>query len=249
MLAMPYPAFGGVRRPRASAEVISQLRDLMASGRLKPGDRLPPEQELARALSVGRSTVREAIRSLESLELAEARPGAGTFLTAPRATSQHDPLLAILFGDREMQAKLFEVRKVLEPGLAALAARRATGVQCEEMRTALAEQEVRLRHGGCSDPEDGPFHLLVCESTENDILIRILESLIHICRREQEKSHLPAGTSACLLHEEWAVLHAIEARNAFAALHRMQAHLGSLERTIFPAIHSLARQRAAVPSA
>jgi GntR family transcriptional regulator, transcriptional repressor for pyruvate dehydrogenase complex len=84
--------FHAIRKTRLSGKIIGQVRDLIAFGQLKPGDRLPPERELARSLGVGHTTVREAIRSMESLGLLIVRPGAGTFVAEP--TSQdHDPVI------------------------------------------------------------------------------------------------------------------------------------------------------------
>jgi hypothetical protein len=80
--------FHAIRKTTLSRKIIGQIRDLIAAGQLKPGDRLPPERELARSLGVGHTTVREAIRSMESLELLVVRPGKGTFIAGP--TSQ-DP--------------------------------------------------------------------------------------------------------------------------------------------------------------
>ena len=75
--------FHAIRKTRLSREIIGQVRDLMASGRFKPGDRLPPERELARSLGVGHTTVSEAIRSMESLGLVVVRPGEGAFIAEP----------------------------------------------------------------------------------------------------------------------------------------------------------------------
>src|SRR5574342_330648 len=75
--------FRAVRKTRVSEGIVEQVRDLITSGRLKPGDRLPAERELALTLSVSRSAVREAIRAMESLGIVEARAGEGTFVAVP----------------------------------------------------------------------------------------------------------------------------------------------------------------------
>src|SRR3990172_1199170 len=81
--AVSRKAFRAVRKTRVSQDIIEQVRDLVTSGRLKPGDRLPSERELSQALSVSRSSVREAVRAMESLGLIEARAGEGTFVASP----------------------------------------------------------------------------------------------------------------------------------------------------------------------
>ncbi|MBI4737488.1 MAG: FadR family transcriptional regulator, partial [candidate division NC10 bacterium] len=134
-------AFQAVQKIRVSEEIIDQVRDLIVSGRLQPGDRLPAERELARTFRVGRAAVREAIRAMESLGVVEARPGEGTFVATLAGSPARDPIIATLFQTWSTQRKLFEVRRVLEPGLAALAARRATAEQVEKLRGVLGEQE------------------------------------------------------------------------------------------------------------
>ena len=93
MQVVPGPAFQPVRKTRMSGHIILQVQDLLASGRLKPGDRLPAERELAQVLGVGRTTVREAIRSLEYLGLVLVRPGRGTILveSGPSSAPPFDP--------------------------------------------------------------------------------------------------------------------------------------------------------------
>jgi GntR family transcriptional repressor for pyruvate dehydrogenase complex len=89
-----HPANGGfhvIRKTRLSWEIIGQVQGLLASGRLKPGDRLPPRRELARSLGVAHTTVNEAIRSMESMGLVVVRPGEGTFLAQPTIMQDHDP--------------------------------------------------------------------------------------------------------------------------------------------------------------
>jgi len=74
--------FRPVRRIKVMGEIVNQIRDLMAAGRLRPGERLPPEREFAQTLGIGRWSLREAIRCMRSLGLVEVRAGAGTFLTS-----------------------------------------------------------------------------------------------------------------------------------------------------------------------
>jgi len=135
--------FRTVLKTRVSEGIIEQVRDLITSGRLKPGDRLPAERELAHTLSVSRSAVREGIRALESLGIVEARAGQGTFVAPP----QRDAITNSLFRARDTQRKLFEVRRVLEPGLAGLAARRARPEQLEKMRAILDDQKGNQGNG------------------------------------------------------------------------------------------------------
>lgn len=225
-------SFHAVRKTRVSKEIIDQVRDLISSGRLKPGDRLPSERELALTFRVGRSTVREAIRSMESLGLIEVRAGEGTFLAGPSARNTQDPLTANLFKAWSTHFKLFEVRAVLEPSLAALAARRATPEQIKVMRGILADQERDILRGETGKKEDSEFHHLIAEATGNEILHRIADSLMTLLGETRETSLQHSGRPSRSLKQHWAILEAIEGRNPGAAERRMQEHIRSIERLI-----------------
>ncbi len=228
-----HKAFHAIRKTRVSKEIVDQVRDLISSGRLGPGDRLPSERELAQTFRVGRSTVREAIRSMESLGLIEVRPGEGTFLAGPSVKYGHDPLTANLFKAWSTQLKLFEIRAVLEPGLAGLAARRATSEQVSRMKETLKEQETKLRRGEGYVKEDTAFHLLIVEATGNEILFRIVDNLMGLLEETRHTSLQGGGRPGRSLKQHWAVLQALEDRNPGMAERRMREHIRSIERLVF----------------
>lgn len=227
-----------VRKTRVSEEIIEQVRDLITSGRLKPGDRLPAERELAQTLSVGRSAVREAIRAMETVGILEARPGEGTFVVSHAGSRGHDPITASLFQAWSTQRKLFEVRRLLEPGLAALAARRATADQIEKLRAALKEQEAEVQHGGTGVKQDATFHFLIAEAAGNEILLRIVDNLMDLLQKTREESLQLGGRPLMSLKQHSAVLEAIEARRSALAERRMRDHIRDIEKRVFAAQES-----------
>jgi GntR family transcriptional regulator, transcriptional repressor for pyruvate dehydrogenase complex len=131
-----------VHKRRASHDVVRQVQDLLISGRLRPGDRLPSERDLADTLQVGRSTIREAYRALEALGVIRVQPGAAAYVaelaTHAIPTGMAEPSQ---FRTWEQQRQLFEVRLVLDPPIAALAARRATGDHLTRLRALVRPQE------------------------------------------------------------------------------------------------------------
>jgi len=225
--------FRVVRKTRVSEEIIAQVRDLITSGRLKVGDRLPAERELANTLQVGRSTVREAIRALESLGILEARPGEGTFLVSNPSDVRPDPITANAFKSWENQRKLFEVRMVIEPDLAALAARRASFEQIAKMREILREQEAAVKRGETGIKPDTTFHFLLAEAAGNEILLRIMDSLMDLLRKTREASLQTSGRSLRSMKQHKAVLRAIETRDPVAAEKRMREHIAEMEEIVF----------------
>jgi GntR family transcriptional repressor for pyruvate dehydrogenase complex len=241
---VPGKPFRTVRKTRASEEIIEQIRDLIASGRLKVGDRLPAERELASLLTVGRSTVREAIRALESLGIVQVRAGEGTFLIANPADQPGDPLTSRVFSSLHNQHLLFEVRTVIEPDLAALAARRASFDQIVKMREILQEQEALIQRGDSGIVADTQFHYLLAEAAGNEILFNIMNGLMDLLRETRQASLQTSGRPARSVKQHRAVLRAIEMRDPKGAEQRMREHLEEMQRVVLEA----AKAQAATPA-
>ncbi len=231
--AVSRKAFRAVRKTRVSQDIIEQVRDLVTSGRLKPGDRLPSERELSQALSVSRSSVREAVRAMESMGLIEARAGEGTFMASPSGSRGSDPLIASLHQDWSTQHKLFEVRRVIEPDLAALAARRATAEQIERLRAILNDQEAEIARGGTGVKQDNLFHFLMAEATGNEALVRIVDSLMDLLLKTREESLQHDERRDQSLKQHRTILAAIEARDPRAAERLMREHIRDVEELVF----------------
>src|SRR6266566_737104 len=150
--------FEMVRKVRRYEQVAEQIRRLISDGALKPGDLLPPERDLAVRLGVGRSSVRDAVRTLEVMGILEPRQGHGTVVRDLSTESLVVPLASVLTRKREMVVELLDVRRILEPALAARAARNATAEEIAEMGRILERHEAKLRRGEQAMDEDGEFH-------------------------------------------------------------------------------------------
>src|SRR3989449_10486876 len=129
--------FETVRKVRRYEQVADQIRRLISDGTLKPGDLLPPERELAVKLGVGRSSVRDAVRTLEVMGILEPRQGRGTGVRDLSTDSLVVPLASVLTRKREMVAELLDVRRVLEPALAGPPARNASDDEIAELEEIL----------------------------------------------------------------------------------------------------------------
>src|SRR5438445_791686 len=125
--------FETVRKVRRYEQVADQIRRLISEGTLQTGDLLPPERELAVRLGVGRSSVRDAVRTLEVMGILEPRQGHGTVVRDPSADSLVVPLASVLTRKREMVVELLDVRRIIEPALGARAARNATDDEIAEL--------------------------------------------------------------------------------------------------------------------
>jgi GntR family transcriptional repressor for pyruvate dehydrogenase complex len=177
--------------------------------------------------------VREAIRGLESLGILQTPAGEGTFLTA-QPTTNTDILTARLFESWDSQRKLFEVRQVIEPDLAALAARRATAEHIAAMRKALDEQDQLIREGGTGIQADNTFHYLLAQAADNEVLLKIMDNLMGLLKETRETS-LQGDRPPQSLKQHRAILSAIESRDAEAAQRRMERHIRSMEERVFAA--------------
>src|SRR2546427_11748123 len=131
---------GPIKSTRIYEEIVRQVKQLIAEGRLKSGDQLPPERDLAEKFVVSRTSVREALRALESLGFVEIRPGEGTFVREMSVDSLVGPLALVMTAQREAIGELFEARRVLEPSIASLAASRATPEEVQIGRASCRER-------------------------------------------------------------------------------------------------------------
>src|ERR1700737_1487679 len=147
-----------IRRQTITTQVINYILDLIRKGQVKPGERLPTEKQLTGELSVSRTCVREAIKSLESLRLISVRPkiGAVVLELSPGALINTEYLSTSAF--MQQADSLIEFRKVLETGLVALAAEKSTEADWAAMREILAEQEAALKLDRSTPRADLLFH-------------------------------------------------------------------------------------------
>ena len=137
------PVFEAIRRDKVYEAVARQLETLILE-KLKPGDKLPPERELAEMFAVSRSSIRDAIRSLELSGLVEPRQGVGTVVCEVTADSLLNPLVNALKRRQELVSELLEVRKMIEPPLAARAATHASEDEIKEMEDILRRQAEKI---------------------------------------------------------------------------------------------------------
>src|SRR5678816_3520719 len=138
------------RRGTTSEEVVAQLREMIHTGELRPGDRLPPERDLAKLLGVSRPTLRAGISSLAAVGVLQPRRGAGTFVVEAEGSPALDssPLRLMAALQRFTPAEMFEARRSLEMAIAGLAAERATGDQMASM-----SEEVTGMFASLDEPE------------------------------------------------------------------------------------------------
>lgn len=215
------------RGTTTSEEVISRLREMIHRGELRPGDRLPPERDLAKLLGVSRPTLRAGIRSLAAVGVLHSRQGAGTFVVKadgpPSLDSSPLRLMASLHGFTN--AEMFEARKSLEMSVAGLAAERATSDQMATM-----SEEVAGMFASLDDPEqflihDVRFHQTVAAASGNRILTSLMNMVATILFETRIKTVKRAKDLKDSAEMHRQVYRAIRERKPEAAQEAMREHL------------------------
>jgi len=136
--------FRPIRPRKIYEEIVEQIKDLMAEGDLKPGDKLLSERELAERLQVSRASVREALRALEMMGFVEIRTGEGTFVREACSDAIIQPLAMFISIERGNFFEIYEVRKIFETAAARLAAERATSDELQKIAEALRQMEENM---------------------------------------------------------------------------------------------------------
>ncbi len=210
-----------------SEGVVAQLREMIHRGELRPGDRLPPERDLAKLLGVSRPTLRAGIRSLAAVGVLQSRQGAGTFVVKsdgpPSLDSSPLRLMASLHGFTS--AEMFEARMSLEMAVAGLAAERATGDQMATMA-----EEVAGMYASLDDPEqflvhDVRFHQTIAASSGNRILTALMNMVATILFETRIKTVKRATDLKESAEMHRSIYRAIREHNPEAAREAMHDHL------------------------
>jgi GntR family transcriptional repressor for pyruvate dehydrogenase complex len=219
------------RRPRSiGVELAAHFERLIATGALRPGQRLPPERELAASLSVSRSSLRDAMHELESKHLVERRTGRGTIVT--EQTESVTELYAGLSADADVNLDdATELRLIVEPRIAAAAALRAAPsnhVQLEDVlaRSMLdpdAEQSLAL---------DVEFHLLLAHAARNPLLVAVYSMTSRWTESVRRHSHTTPDGRQRSLGGHQAIYQAVRARDPDAAAAAMNEHLSVIREVI-----------------
>lgn len=219
-----------VRTSRLYEQIVQQIEASIVKGDLKPGDQLPAERDLAQRFGVSRTAVREAVKALREKGLVEAYSGRGTFITDGTTQAVRQSLdLMVKIGQPEGSTHLAEVRAILEPEIAALAAVRIQDAELTTMRDAVAAMD----RAGTKDPDlyieaDLDFHLALAEGAANPLILSLLDSIVALLREQRMRIfRVPGGPERGQIHHK-RILDAVERRDSEKAREAMRAHLAQV---------------------
>jgi GntR family transcriptional repressor for pyruvate dehydrogenase complex len=220
-----------IRRNKVYEEVAKQIERLILK-KLNPGDKLPSERELAEMLKVSRSSIRDAIRSLELMGLVEPRQGAGTIVLETSVDGLANPFANALKRRQELVGEFLDFRKMLEPPLAARAAMHASAEEISEMEEILQRQAEKQSQGEPAVAEDTEFHYSVALASGNSVVLKVLDNLMDLLRDTRERSLQVEGRPQKSLTGHRRILAAIKRHDAEAAKAAMRRHIEDVEEMV-----------------
>jgi GntR family transcriptional regulator, transcriptional repressor for pyruvate dehydrogenase complex len=229
----PAPAralFQAIPRSKVYQEIARQLRRHITE-QLNPGELLPSERDLARMLRVSRSSVRDAVHTLEMMGLLEPRQGIGTVVCTPGAASEN-PLADALLAKRKTIADLLEVRNMIEPFLARRAAQRISSDEIANMEDILLRQQVKVRAGELGIDEDSQFHYAIAMASDNVAILKVVDVLMDLLRETRERTLQVRGRQQKSLSGHRRILAAVKRGDASAAEAAMRRHLREIEEVV-----------------
>jgi len=221
-----------VKRVTLSDTILEQLKTLILEGEIKPGDKLPPERELATKLGVGRSSVRESLKVLCHMGVL-TRTHEGTFVAERGEAAFKEPFTYNLLLQRITRRELLEARKVLEVALARLAAQQATDEDIAEMSEILQQAEQVVARGSASFVEiDLSFHSSIAEATQNRVLVEMFDTVRSLLYQTHRQTVRIPGVISRSHASHRKIFDAIRARDADLAAEMMAEHIEDVNRVL-----------------
>ncbi|WP_017726601.1 FadR/GntR family transcriptional regulator [Halalkalibacterium ligniniphilum] len=206
-------------------EIIKKINQMIHQDKLSSGDKLPSERELSERLQVGRSSVREALRALELLDLIETRRGEGTFIKPANSYRLVNIILSFLLKDEEDRQDLSETRRIVEIEALRLACDRVTEEQLHRLEQLIEQSKEEWRQGDFPVEEDYLFHQTIVESCHNRLLLNLWISLVEYNKVAIKQSLERKGRPTASIQEHFEIYEALKKRDQRAAVSAMEAHL------------------------
>jgi GntR family transcriptional repressor for pyruvate dehydrogenase complex len=230
-----WPTFALVNRSTLPEEIANRLLDLIRAERLRPGDKLPAERELAAAMHVSRPVLREALRALAIMKVVEIRQGAGTYITALEPQQLVSHLDFVFSKDPVALAQVIETRRVVEVGNVKLAAERIDDAGIARLEALLRELRGTVADADRFSTLDIAFHDAVCDEAGNFLLAQFMAIINTLGKVSRERTGASRRTRELALADHEAILSALRLHDADAAATAMTAHLDHVEAALVAA--------------
>lgn len=232
-------------RKTFSKKVVDHIKELITTGQLREGEKLPSERELAEMMQVSRPTIREAFKILSALGYVDIRHGHGVFVA--NHSVRIDNLAEFLFLQTDTIHELFEVRKMIETESIARAVQRSNSEYLQEITAKTLEIYHRVIVAKeFSDPDerenflsrsDQEFHLMIAQAAGNEVVLRVMNNLIDLLRQSRMRAMKIPGRVEQSLVEHIDIAKALSARDEVLARKCMLLHLDSVEQDLVAEIN------------
>lgn len=215
-----------IHSSRLYEQIVEQIENGIISGDLKVGDQLPTEHELTQQFGVSRTAVREAMKALSQKGLIEIQPGRGTFVKVDTLRSVRNSLDTMIKLNRDEGIRsIVGIREILEPEIAAIAAKMASEEQIKLMRESIANMDDSFEDPDKFVENDLDFHLAIAEATQNPIIPILIDSLVDILREQRIRiAKVEGGLKRGQYHHK-RILQAIVDRDSESARIAMREHI------------------------
>jgi GntR family transcriptional repressor for pyruvate dehydrogenase complex len=215
-----------IQSSKVFEKIAEQIEKRILSGELRSGDRLPTERELSEQFQASRTAVREAMKTLAQRGLVDMRPGRGTIvIDGTSQAMRHSLGLMMMVGQAGNSANLVEVREIIEPGIAALAAVRATEEEITAMREAVRVMDSKLNEADAFIAADNDFHRALAKGTQNVLILTLVDSIVDLLSEQRTQIFsLDGAPERGQIHHK-RILDSIVRHDAEAAREAMRAHL------------------------
>lgn len=217
-----------IRKTRVAEEIANRIRVLMLDGTFPAGQPLPAERALAERFGVSRGSIRDALRTLETVGLLVTRHGQGTFPQELDVERLVVPLTSVLSYRHDLQDELMDVRRMFEPAVARSAARRISDQDLAELEQILEAQRRKLKTGRSAIAEDTAFHEVLARATRNRVVISIMATLNDLLVESRKLTLKQKGRPGRSILGHEAVVGALRRRDADAAAAAMREHIDQI---------------------
>jgi GntR family transcriptional repressor for pyruvate dehydrogenase complex len=221
---MVSPKFQPIKQEKISTQIAEQIKTLINSGELKPGDALPPERELVKVFNVSRASLREALNTLAGMGFLEMSQKHRTIVRSLASSRITDPLQHLLKEDNQTVFELIEVRKAIETWSAYHAARRATSDDIAHLEKSVESMRLKIEQGLSVVEDDANFHLAISEATHNKIQTHLMFSIYDILKESLGK-YLESIKMSDIYDQHSKVVEAVKNKDPDLAAARMREHL------------------------
>ena len=217
--------FDQLQHKRISEEIIDVIVNRIHAGALSVGQKLPPERVLSEEMGVSRTSLREALRTLEGMGYIRCTEGGGNYINAITMEHMLSPFSAMMSQDTQFAADIIEVRQHLEVHMAKLAARNASKDQLSRIYASILNMQAEIEQGGCGLLWDNNFHQEVAMASNNRAFAVIVELCYELLSESRRATLSIPGQPLKTVEDHLAIFRAISDKNEQKAAEEMTSHL------------------------